>query len=252
MRDFLKLMVSILVIAVILYTIYFMLNNNAEYQQNKTNIENILNEEQLQKDTEKNQDKENETEINNNVDIENDETIKNEIKENEDSNLIDNSIEEKDVLEEKNEDFIQEMTSGDIEDKISKINLIETKNNLSNLTKSFEDNVNIDIMGIKNQDFFDSFDMSQMNVTIQVAGSMVYIIPMPDLVDNAQYHYDKNGNLALYVCELTGIGGEIRYYFDNEILLTKTTNVDEDIELSYEDVNEIIMRSKLIYNQYMK
>lgn len=242
MRDFLKLIVSILVIGVISYTVYFLLYSNTEYQQNRISGDNILNEENIQKDIGKDNDV-TENEIKNNIDIEN---------KDENLNLIDFPIKSGDVSEEKTEEFIQEMTSGDIEDKISKINLIETKNNLANLSKSFEDNVGINVMGTKNQDYFDSFDMSQMNVTIQVAGSMIYIIPMPDFVDNVQYHYDKNGNLALYVCELMGIGGEIRYYFDNEILLTKTTNVEENIEISYEDTNEIIMRSKLIYNQYMK
>ena len=240
MREFLKLIVSILVVLVISYTVYFFLYSNSKYEQNQMDEEEILNEELPQGDDEIDNES-NFGDMNNEV---HDEV------EDEDSNLIDNPIKSGDVFE-GNQDG-GEFVSGNIEEKISKINLIETKNNLSNLTKSFEDSLGADIIGTKNQDYFVSFDMTKMDVTVQVAGSMVYIIPTPDLVDNAQYHYDKDGNLALYICELVGVGGEVRYYFENGILLTQETNVEEDILINYENTKEIIERSKLIYNKYMK
>lgn len=239
MRGFLKLVVSILVIAVISYTVYFLLYNNSKYHQNQIEAEGVISKEPTQNDIE--------IDTNTEVDDANNEEDGEEDK---DSNLIDNPIKSGDDFE-VNEDGI-EFVSGDIEEKISKINLIETKNNLSNLAKSLEDSLGADIMGTKNQDYFDSFDMTEMAVTVQVAGSMIYIIPFPDLVDNAQYHYDKDGNLVLYICELIGVGGEVRYYFENGIPLTQETNVEEDIPINYESTNEIIERSKLIYDKYMK
>ena len=46
MREFLKLMVSILVIAVIGYTLYFFLNSNAEYQEKHLSDETYKSEEE--------------------------------------------------------------------------------------------------------------------------------------------------------------------------------------------------------------
>lgn len=143
--------------------------------------------------------------------------------------------------------------SGDtLEEKIASINLIETKNRLANLKKSLDDTVGVEMIGLKNKEFMESFEMNQMAVTVQVAGTMVYMIPAPDFVDNAQYHYDENGNLVLYICELTGIGGEIRYYFENGVCFKQEANIEENIEIPYESVEEILDRATLIYQRYMK
>lgn len=232
MKGFLKFIISILVIAVIAYTLYFFLTNNAVYQEQYVSGETHISGEGAREEL---------TE-----------------------NIINADDESQKEIENQTPNFSGEKTSGDasgnkenldenvLEEKVADINLIETKNRLANLTKSLEANVGIDIVGTKNQDFMDSFDMEQMNVTIQVAGTMVYIIPTPEFVDNAQYHYDENGNLVLYICEFTGIGGEIRYYFENDNLLTQVDNVEEDVQLDYESAQEIVARAHMIYENYMK
>jgi len=253
MREFLKLIVSILVILVITYTLYFFLYNDAKYQENHLSGEGYISGEENNS----------EVTINTNKEFaENNSISNNEESENENQNVKENNqkLNPNEILQESGDVLIEKIetlsgnpiTTKDLEKNIAKINLIETKNNLANLTKSIEDKVGVNIVGIKNQDYMDSISENKVDVTIQVAGSMIYIIPMSDFVDNAQYHYDTNGELALYVCEIAGIGGEIRYYFENDSLLTQVANVEKEMQLNYESVEEILERAKLVYSKYMK
>lgn len=246
MREFLKFVVAIIVITVIICTIYFFLTNNAKYQVDNPNIKDNI----VQEDTV--------------LEIKSGEEEKEEFSDIFDEKEQHNVGDDKSLASVNIPQGSEENANGNIEDlsgenilienldeKLARINLIETKNNLSNLTKSLNDELGINVMGMKNREYFESIPQEKIDVVVQVAGSMVYIIPMPDFLDNAQYHYDANGKLVLYVCELAGIGGEIRYYFENDILLTQVINVEE-VQLGYENAEEIIERSKLIYNNYMK
>lgn len=240
MREFIKLIVTIIVLVVISYTVYFFLESNAKYEER--NNEEIIKEELNLN----NENKENVLENN---------ELQNPIVSPENSYATSGEKIENITSEEEQVDVIisGEKIEG-LSEIISKINLIETKNRLSNLNKTIEDNVGVDVIGQKNRDFFEIFPEDKMAVTVQIAGTMVYIIPTPDLIDNAQYHYDADGNLALYICELVGIGGEIRYYYEDGKFLTKVTNVeDENLEfITYEDSDEILTRANIIYKQYMK
>lgn len=225
MKNFLKLLVSIIVICTIGYTIYFLLSNSSKYNSSNESgdLANTELENSNQNDEKDNQEVEN---------IENDKNLEN-------NNITDNSGE---VLSE--------------EEKINKIvaniDMLRKQNNSTSVSKTLEDNVGIDIVGTKYQDFFTHFAMMEAFTTVQVAGSMVYIIPASDFLDLAQYHYDENGNLLLYVDELIGVGGEIRYYFSDNNLLTTQYQVEENIPIDYEDSQEIIQRAKVIYDKYMK
>ena len=232
MKKILQLIISLVVIALVGYTIYFLISSNNQYFEVKPNDESGNIAENNQND----EDKAVTPEIL---------SSGNEIETDDDDKTDDNTG----VNNEEN----AEIVSGDtLESKIASINMIETKNRLANLTKSLEDDIGLEIIGLKNKEYMESFETDEMHVTVQVAGSMVYIIPFPDFVDNAQYHYDENGNLALYICEFIGVGGEVRYYFENGVLLTTQENVEEDIEITYESSEEIIDRAALIYERYMK
>lgn len=232
MKKILQLIISLVVIALVGYTIYFLISSNNQYYEVKPNNESGNIAENNQND----EDKAVTPEIL---------SSGNEIETDDDDKTDDNTG----VNNEEN----AEIVSGDtLESKIASINMIETKNRLANLTKSLEDDIGLEIIGLKNKEYMESFEIDEMHVTVQVAGSMVYIIPFPDFVDNAQYHYDENGNLALYICEFIGVGGEVRYYFENGVLLTTQENVEEDIEITYESSEEIIDRAALIYERYMK
>lgn len=276
MKEFLKLIVTVIVIGVIAYTLYFFLTISAEYQDSNISGDIVIDEkESIDIDDSQNEVEKNDKNI---FDDEREESLNNNIFRGDKEENLDNNIEKEieNTLETDSGNKMNQtvMNSGDVQQergnseiniddisnideeyfnkKISEINMIETKNRLANLTNTIEDSVGIEIIGEKNQDYFDNFSIKEMSVNIQIAGTMIYIIPMPDFVDNAQYHYDENGELALYICELTGIGGEVRYYFDNGKLLTRLENIEEDVIIPSENINEIVNRSKVIYDKYIK
>lgn len=229
MKKFIKFIVTILVVCIIGSTLYFVLKMNSDYQSSNSSGDNLSGDTLL----ENTPSGELNEEVDNNLNV--DENINNT------ENNSNENIE--------NPEKTQVLT---IEEKENKIKEIENQNRTSNLTKTLEDNVGIDVMGTKNTEFLESTGMDAISINVQVAGTMVYIIPAPDFIDNAQYHYDENGNLVLYICELTGIGGEIRYYFENGNLLSQSYNVEEGAQINFENAEEIIQRANIIYEKYMK
>ncbi len=137
------------------------------------------------------------------------------------------------------------------EEKAKNIKQIEERNLKDTSIKTVHDSVDLSIMGKQNEDYFTSFEVEEVSVMVQLSGSMIAIIPAPDFLNNAYYHYDQNGNLVLYVCELIGVGGQMRYYFDQGKLFHKEETVEEDISLSWEEEAEILQRATMVYQKYI-
>lgn len=251
MKQFIKFLVSIIVIIIIIFTVYFLMQYSNQY----TPSSDISGEKEILEETKNDE---------NDIDFSRNE--------NEEKNDAPNgNFESGNVIMEEisgDEHIIEEIASGDIEtkddsenvnytlqeieNKVTNIKNIERKNEFIGEPQIFEDSVGLDIIGIKNKDFFTTFNLSELTVTVQTAGTMVYIIPNSDFIDNAQYHYDENGNLILYVRELIGVGGEIRYYYEDGKFLKEEQIIEEGIEIDDEDKLEILQRAKLIYEKYIK
>ena len=250
MKRFLKLLVSIIVIIVGSFIAYFLLSSMDSYNINDvsgdnnvessgdTSYDNILNERYESSSG----NKENTEDIENSIEVtQSGETFV----ESKSGNYINLNISGENIQND------QEYSEAEKVQIVDKINVIEGQNNSANVKSTQEDSLGLDVLGIENKDLFDAFDIKEMSVTVQVAGSMVYILPASDFVNNGQYHYDKEGNLILYISELMGVGGEIRYYFNNNDLVTIEKKIEEQIDINYENKDEILSRAKLIYNKYM-
>ena len=248
MRKFLKFIVSIIVIVIMIFTVYFFMQYSNQYTPGNENNGEKGSLEYIKSGENNFEYSQNENENNT-----------------QSGDLVDGNI----IIEEiSGENTFEEITSGDtsienasgdifytaqeIEMKITAIKDIENQNKSISVPKTFEDSVGLDIIGVNDKDFFTAFNLTELSVTIQIAGSMVYIIPNSDFIDNAQYHYDENGNLVLYICELIGVGGEIRYYYENGQFLKQEQIIEEEIEIEGENVLEILQRSKLVYEKYIK
>ena len=249
MKKFLRFLASIIVICVIGATLYILLKNTSIYESNKSG-------EQLNQKENYNQSSELE---NNNVESTNKESISSgeqirQEKNNEDNVDVENNQSEN-IAVELEEDISGDLNINDnidITSKIEVIKNIESQNNSAIARKTLEENLGLDIIGSKNQSFFTSFQLTEVPTTIQVAGTMVYVIPSSDFISAAQYHYDENGNLVLYISELTGVGGQIRYYFENDVCILQENKVEDNAVNTYEDITEIIQRANSIKEKYMK
>lgn len=250
MKQVLKFIVSLIIIAIMIFTVYFLVQNSSKYIGNYVsgdNTEVLFSKNSGENISSVTQD---ENYVENKIDV-NDKIESGNNFDESGENVIVDKISSGDTVvigESGNKIY----NSNEVEVKINDIKEIENKNKTSNVTETFEDSVGLDILGIENKDFFSAFNLSELTVTVQTAGSMVYIIPNSDFIDNAQYHYDSNGKLVLYIRELIGVGGEIRYYYENNQFIKQESKIDDDIQIDLEANEEILNRSKIVYDNYLR
>ena len=140
---------------------------------------------------------------------------------------------------------------------ISKINEIARSVEGQEVNNRFDTNIGIDVGGELVEEFMAYFETGEegLPATVEVREQMVEIIFASDFLENQVYIFDKNGKLALYKAVSNTVGGEIRYYFKDD------KNID--IQFDYaeekanenaeaENVDEIVKRSKLVYDKYLK
>lgn len=250
MKSFLKLIVSIVVILVVGFTTYFLLNGMENYK--KLNDNNMLNNDIKYNIDETNNQNINEEQKNNNTEKTLDNNSNSNLKE--EINEIElNLISGDNMSGDNSGDYIaQQLDEEAIKQMINKANMIRTQNNNETVINTIEDSVGIDIIGTEYQDLLNILETNELSVNVQKAGTMIYILPVSDFVNNQQYHYDEEGNLVLYVCELMGIGGEVRYYFNENQLIKREENIDGEGFMNYEEPYEIVKRSNVVYNKYFK
>lgn len=118
--------------------------------------------------------------------------------------------------------------------------------------KVFEDTVGADILGNTAKSFLEFFELNKVYAQIGVAPGRITIIPMPDSLNQQTYYYNK-GELVLYISTSNTVGGQIWYYFSNGKLIgTKKTDGLKEIDAALEDVNDVLSKSKNIYEKYMQ
>lgn len=118
--------------------------------------------------------------------------------------------------------------------------------------RTYEDSVGADILGETAKPFFNFFGYDEVYAQIGIASGRITIIPMPDSLNQQTYYYDE-GECVLYISSSHTIGGEIWYYFSNGKLIgTKKTDGLKEIDSPLEEVNDITLKAKKIYDKYMK
>lgn len=212
MKSFLRFIVSLLVIAIICGTVYYMLNVKNIEQPKNNNEENINNEIEIN-------DKENVIDNNENT--------------NENSNEI-NDSQENEINKQKS----------NIEDIISR--------NRNNVFKDYiDDSLDNTILGNMYDSFFDIFETDKLSVNIRRTEKAVFIIPTPDLLNSQEFYYYDDNTLAAYVIDFVGVGGQVKYYFHNNKLIDTVIEIDEEIEITHETEEEILKRAAMVYEKYL-
>lgn len=229
MKSFLKLIVSIIVVLVIGFTVYFLLQGATKYNEKDASGENL-----------------------------NTELSGNDISGSEDINRVEyssgenQSTPENEINTQPSETNTLTLSEEQINQAVKNANMIENQNNNEVVINTIEDNIGIEMIGNEYQELLNMLNSNTLTVNVQTAGTMIYILPMSDFVNNQQYHYDENGNLVLYISELMGIGGEVRYYFYDDQLIKTEETVDGELFMNYEDASQILQKSKLVYDKYFK
>lgn len=226
MKSFMKLIITLLVIASVGYIAYYLIINNS----NNNDIS-------LSGDTENNEIKEEISGENVNGGIIF--PIKSGEVSGEMTEIIlgDNIIEE--VIETK-EDIIER-----IDNHVILINSGEILNSIS-------DNLSADLLSDSAREFMNYFKVNELSVTINVKERCVEIIPTSDFIENMVYYYDEIGNLILYESVSNTVGGSTKYYFENGKSIDVIWDYDEDIEKQEEYVYAVLGRAQAIYDKYLK
>ena len=88
--------------------------------------------------------------------------------------------------------------------------------------------------------------------TVQIAGSMIYIVPQIDGLDSFEYHYRGDNKLMAYVREFAGTSIKATYYFENGELLDKEVNTFDTKYSVNENTEDILKRANDFYNSFLK
>ncbi|MBQ9313880.1 MAG: hypothetical protein IJ220_02600 [Clostridia bacterium] len=115
---------------------------------------------------------------------------------------------------------------------------------------NFRENLSIDLVSDLAKDFMKYFKINELSVTINVKPNFIEIIPDTDFIENMVYYYDENGNLILYESVSTTVGGSCKYYFNNGAGISVVEAYEENIDVKEEFIGDVLNRAKLIYDKY--
>lgn len=170
-------------------------------------------------------------------------------------NYIENNEQNEDQIED-NENISEpneELNTLTKEEMILEIDDIVARNELISFANKKEESIGVDILGSSIQEYMNYFNSESINVEIYIQGTSVRIIPMPDFLNTQIYHFNTDGDLVMYMAVSNTIDKKIKYYFYNGELIDKIVNLEEDIdiEIEFENSEEIIQRAVNVYNRYL-
>jgi len=138
--------------------------------------------------------------------------------------------------------------------KEEKIRMINEKVNEINSgdvqVKSYAEKLTLDLVNDSAKEFMKYFKVDEISVTINVKQGRVEIIPDTDFIENMVYYYDENSDLILYENVSTTVEGSCKYYFEKGKGIAVIPDYEEKIEVKEEYVGDVLNRSKLIYDKY--
>ncbi len=142
--------------------------------------------------------------------------------------------------------------------RISKIDNVVMEAMKGEVISSVETSIGEDIGGSTVGEFLTFFSkegIEALIATVEARKNMVEIIFASDFVDNQVFIFNEVGNLIMYKTVSNTVGGEARYYFKNGKNIAVQFDYDEEAaneNAKAEDTNEVLERSKLVYEAYLK
>ena len=210
-----RFVLTILIIALAFYCVYYLLELNKEYKANHIQVEET--------------------------------TVNEENKTSGDKKVEEKEVENVQIIIPNDDEVLSEE---DIQRIVAESDKIYESNISANVTKSFNEEVGQEIYGGSESKSGDT----RVQALIQHAGSMVSIMPFNDDSEdgiNEQYHYGDHNNLVMFVAK-KGEKELNRYYFSNDKLIKSLSESGDTDVVSDEDADVILNRAQNIYNRYIK
>ena len=211
MKSFMKFLVTLIVIALIGYVVYYVcvINKNTQNPIENKSGENIID-------------------VNPIISGESGETIKS-------GEVVTPELSGEELLNKQKEDIkikIDEIESGEI-------------------IKQTDADLDLSIAGKDGENLKEYFNVEKLHASVIVKRGKIEVIPYIDFLNNQIFYYDDNGNLIFYETVSNGVGGFSKYYFENEVLLDVEHNYDEPtVVVENEKAEEIISRAKSLYSTF--
>ena len=213
MKSFMKFLVTIIVIALLGYVVYYVcvINKNTQNSIENESGENI-------------------------VDV-------NPIISGESGKIIESG--EKVISEPSSEELLNNQKEAI---KI-KINEIES----GEITKQTDEDLDLSIAGKDGENLREYFNVEKLHANVIVKRGKIEVIPYIDFLNNQIFYYDENGKLIFYENVSNGVGGSSKYYFGNDTLLDIEHNYDEPTAIiENEKVEEILYRAEILYATFIE
>ncbi len=141
----------------------------------------------------------------------------------------------------------EELLNKQKEDIKIKIDEIES----GEIIKQTDADLDLSIAGKDGENLKEYFNVEKLHASVIVKRGKIEVIPYIDFLNNQIFYYDDNGDLIFYETVSNGVGGSSKYYFENEVLLGVEHNYDEPtVVVENEKAEEIISRAKSLYSTF--
>ena len=211
MKSFMKFLVTLIVIALIGYVVYYVciINKNTQNPIENKSGENIID-------------------VNPVISGESGENIKS-------GEVVTPELSGEELLNKQKEDIkikIDEIESGEI-------------------IKQTDANLDLSIAGKDGENLKEYFNVEKLFANVIVKRGKIEVIPYIDFLNNQIFYYDNSGKLTFYENVSNSVGGSSKYYFENEVLIDIEHNYDEPtLVVEDEKADEILSRAKSLYTTF--
>ncbi len=146
-----------------------------------------------------------------------------------------------------NKDFNEPPVTFDpIQEILDEVNLIES----GEIIATYEENLEPEIVGESAKDFMDYFDQTTLSATVSVKAGKIELTPAIDFLANQIFYYDEKGDLILYETISSTVEGIIKYYFKDGVNIDIVSEYEDGVSYTIENTADILNRAKILYERF--
>lgn len=144
-----------------------------------------------------------------------------------------------------------------VEEAIKDIDNLAIKLDAGELQSTNESGISVEVGGAGVAELLTIFEVSGDTLPgkTEVRNNRVELIFVSDFIENQIFYYDEEGDLVLYKTVSSTVGGEVRYYFvkgESIKVVFDYAELEANEQATPDNVQDILARSIIIYNKYLK
>lgn len=141
------------------------------------------------------------------------------------------------------------MTAHEIDSEVAKFEEVQLEN-------AYTTNLSEEYLKSGAKEYMEIIGESTVTVNvlkdeIKAVGLRLAVMPVPDVIDNEIYYFNKYGTLMLYEVDSLGVGGCVKYYFSNGELIEIKNELEAEVDVQFEDESSILDRADIVYGAFV-